>query len=104
MPLSDLVLVFPENDDERYLAYAESASFMHYLQQNFGSDHLESLLKEYSTGTGYEQGFYNVYQGTAGQMKTTWKQSLSGEQPAYFALVELLSYLLVLLMIVGVPL
>ena len=100
IPVSTLCKAFPTGDEGVYLAYAESASFVAYLEETHGNEKLRTLLQEYAEGIGCEQGFLNVYGITLGQMEGRWQQSALGINRAAALLQKSAPYLLLLAVLV----
>lgn len=100
IPVSTLCKTFPTGGEEVYLAYAESASFVAYLEETHGNDKLRALLQEYAAGTGCEQGFLNVYEITLGQMEGRWHQSVLGINRVTALLQKSAPYVLLLAVLV----
>jgi hypothetical protein len=56
LPLTSLCRSFPKDPSSAILAYAQSAYFTRYIQQQYGSSQVENLLQTYSDGVECERG------------------------------------------------
>ncbi len=97
--LVNLCSEFPRDLSGAFLAYAESASFVRFLSQNFGSSGLSSLITQYKDGYGCEEGVRSAFSETLGQLETRWKQEYLGLNMSAVVWKNLLPYLLLVLVI-----
>ena len=98
--LVNLCSEFPRDLSGAFLAYAESASFVRFLYQNFGRSGLNSLITQYKDGYGCEEGIRSAFTETLGQLETRWKQEYLGLNMGAVVWKNLLPYLLLVLVIV----
>ncbi len=104
LSISSLCTSFPREASGAFLAYAESASFVRFLHQNFGTSGLEKLMGEYKDGLGCEQGVQASYGVSLKQLEYRWRlESLRVNGLAY-ALHNLSPYLVILLVLLLPPL
>jgi len=78
LPLSSLCASFPVENESRILAYAQSASFVQYLLDVYGSGGVVRLLDAYQEGASCEGAIQRVYQRPLSQLEAEWLQTLSG--------------------------
>ena len=104
IPIKDLCASFPLNADTAFLAYAESRSFIHYLQSTYGSAKLLSLVSIYADGVECERGTENAYSISLSKLEMDWRASALGQNAIMPALQNLSPYLVLLCLILLIPL
>ena len=72
-PMVDLCHTFPADDPQTRLAYAQSASFVTYLQGTYGTDGISRLVSAYQNGMDCENGFKSALGVSLNQAEETWK-------------------------------
>ncbi|MEO5886811.1 MAG: peptidase MA family metallohydrolase [Anaerolineales bacterium] len=102
--IKDLCASFPPNADTAFLAYAESRSFIHYLQSTYGSAKLLSLVSIYADGVDCERGTENAYGVSLSKLEMDWRASVLGQNAILPALLNLSPYLFLLCLILLIPL
>jgi hypothetical protein len=65
---------FPISESDRILAYAQSASFITYLIDVYGTGGINQLLDAYTEGTTCTGGIQRVYQRSLSQLESEWKR------------------------------
>ena len=103
IPMKDLCTSFPSNADTAFLAYAESQSFIHYLQSTYGSAKLLSLVSIYADGVDCERGTENAYGVSLSKLEMDWRASALGQNAILPALRNLSPYLVLLCLILLIP-
>jgi len=103
IPIKDLCASFPPNADTAFLAYAESRSFIHYLQSTYGSAKLLSLVSVYADGVDCERGTENAYGVSLSKLEMDWRASALGQNAILPALQNLSPYLVLLCLILLIP-
>ncbi len=98
LPFVNLCSTFPAELSGAILSYAQSASFVRYLYQNYGASSLRELILAYKDGLGCEEGVRKVYQQSIAQLETRWRQESLGMDLASLAWSNLQPYLLILLL------
>jgi hypothetical protein len=78
IPFSDLCHEFPTFEQRTLLAYAQSASFIRYIQGRFGSQALRDLSAAYADGLSCESGVNHVFGESLADLNQEW---LRHEQP-----------------------
>jgi hypothetical protein len=89
-----ICLMFPREAGSAFQSYAQSESFVSFLQQKFGSAKLMDLIKEYNTGVGCEEGVLHVLGFSLNQLEYRWEQEVLGINVGGLAFSNLLPYLL----------
>ncbi len=72
---------FPRDTSGAFLAYAQSASFVGFLHQKFGSSGLQRLMAEYQDGKDCETGIQSAFGVSLTQLQTRWEQETLGNDP-----------------------
>lgn len=75
LPISQLCHAFSPQVNEATLAYAESASFTHYLTSEFGTDKMMELLQKSSTGLDCSQLVLTVLGTNLDSLDTAWQEN-----------------------------
>lgn len=78
IPFTDLCQTFPDVEERALLAYAQSASFITYLQGRYGSQALYDLTAAYADGLACAEGTPHVLQESLAELNQTW---LRRQQP-----------------------
>ena len=104
LSIASLCEVFPQDSSEALLAYAETASFTRYLYNQYGTPGLERLVTHYADGLDCERGAEQALGSTLSQLETQWRREIFNEDPLISAIENLLPWVLVLLLIIGLPL
>ncbi len=104
IPLLDLCASFPVQPDSAFLAYAEARSFVTYLRSTFGASKLVELARAYADGVTCERGAEIVYGTSLAQLELRWRESAFGENAWGLALRNMLPYLLLCGLVLGIPL
>jgi hypothetical protein len=79
---SDICQNFPVDASGAYLAYAQSASFVRYLYDEYGAEGLETLSVIYSRSSPLDcqDGLTQSLGVSLQELNRTWQQTLIGEQ------------------------
>jgi hypothetical protein len=101
--MRSLCMAFPTYASESLLAYAQSASFTRYLFNQFGTSGLESLLMVYADGVDCERGVEQALGSSLTQLETQWRRATFNEDPQISAFQNLLPWMLVLILMTGIP-
>ena len=104
IPLLDLCDSFPAEPDRAFLAYAEARSFTTYLRKTFGSSALIDLAHRYADGVTCERGVEIVYGTSFAQLELRWRESMLGENALGVAVQNMLPYLILCAIVLGIPL
>lgn len=75
LPLASLRRSFPGNEAEARLAYAQSASFLSFLVDEFGRERFSRLLPALREGE-FDQAFRRVYGASVGTLEEEWRRRL----------------------------
>ena len=104
IPLPDLCASFPADPASAFLAYAEARSFALYLRESYGSSKLIELARTYADGVVCLRGIEIVYGTSLAQLEFMWKQSVLGQGAWGAALQNMLPYLILCVLVLGIPL
>jgi hypothetical protein len=74
LQMESLCASFPISEQDRQLAYAQSASFTNYLADIYGVGGIVQLLDAYEEGTSCTGGVQRVFQRSLGQLESEWRQ------------------------------
>ncbi|RPJ50533.1 MAG: hypothetical protein EHM21_04790 [Chloroflexi bacterium] len=99
LPFRSLCIMFPREAASAFQAYAQSESFVGFLQQKFGSDGLMRLIEKYNSGVGCEEGVASAFGFSLNQLQSSWEQETLGINAGGLAFTNLLPYLLLALLI-----
>lgn len=78
IPFTELCQAFPTVEQRTLLAYAQSASYIHYIQGRYGSQALRDLTAAYVDGLGCESAVSHVLQESLSDLNQDW---LKQQQP-----------------------
>ena len=79
VPINQLCHAFSPEVNEATLAYAESASFTHYLTSEFGTDKIMQLLQSSSTGLDCSQLVLTVLGTNLDSLDSAWQENTFSE-------------------------
>lgn len=99
IPFASLCSAFPREAAAQYLAYAQSESFVRFLNNKYGSTGLRKLIDQYQTGIGCDEGFMAATGVSLEQAEYRWKQESLGVNVQGLVLTNLSPYLLLGLLI-----
>jgi hypothetical protein len=102
-PISALCSAFPRDASGAFLAYAESASFVQFLQNKFGNKLLLDLVNSYNNGYSCEDGVQAVAGASLGQLDYSWRQETLGINAGALAFQRLAPYLFLAVILLGGP-
>ena len=103
IPISSLCQAFPGGEKD-LLAYAESASFVRFLQGTYGSTTFSALLNAYKNGLSCQKGIESAVGLPFSQIDETWRSETLHSPSAPFIFENISPYLLAGLLLVLVPL
>jgi hypothetical protein len=104
LSLDTLCETFPRDVSNALLAYAQAASFTNYLHQRFGKSGILALVQNYSNGLSCERGVEAALGKSMAQLERQWRQDTFSENGFSTALGNMLPWLVLLVLILGVPL
>jgi hypothetical protein len=73
---NELCASFPTGDQQTLLAYAQSVSFVQYVQAQYGNQALRDLIGAYGDGADCESGITRALPTTLNQLNQMWLRSL----------------------------
>ena len=76
LPFRSLCSSFPLDADEALLSYAQSQSFIKFMQNTYGTTGMVSLIGAYSQGLGCEEVFRKSVGISLSQAEVDWKRGL----------------------------
>ena len=103
IPLINLCDTFPREASDTFLAYAEAASFTQFLFQHQGSEGVQSLIRQYSSGENCQQGIQSAFGGNLEQFEFQWRQETFGEVSPITALENFSPWLMLLTLAIIFP-
>jgi hypothetical protein len=74
IPLEDLCISFPQDSPNIQLSYAESYSFVSFLQKKYGKEKIEELILSYSSNESCTEGIRNTFNTPLTELEADWKQ------------------------------
>lgn len=72
VPIEQLCETFPAADNKVRLAYAQSASWVSYIQQNYGNEALSALINAYADGASCESGLQRILALSNDEFQQEW--------------------------------
>ena len=99
LSMTSLCPSFPRNASGAFQAYAQSASFVRFLYQEYGNTGLRSLMEQYNTGQGCEQGIVSALGVSLAQVEYRWKQQSLGIDAGNLVLRNLAPYLMIVFLV-----
>ncbi|MDO8971083.1 MAG: peptidase MA family metallohydrolase [Saprospiraceae bacterium] len=103
MPMAGLCVVFPQDASGAFLGYAQSASFLRFLQAKYGNKSLFDLVNAYKNGYSCEDGVQAASGSSLNQLDYRWRQETLGLDVGLLAVQNLAPYLLVLAVLLVLP-
>lgn len=99
IPFNKLCASFPREANTAFQAYAQSESFVRFLQRKYGSSGLRKLIDQYQNGMGCEEGVSAALGSSLGQLEYRWQQEVLGVNAGGLVLSNLSPYLILLLLL-----
>jgi hypothetical protein len=103
IPLADLCAAFPTDAASAGLAYAQSTSFVSYLQDEYGVAGLNQLIADYASGLDCKSGIFSALGSSFDQFERQWHSSFLRFNPTQTALQEMLPWLTILVLMLAGP-
>ena len=75
IPLSDLTVEFPNNEQSLFLAYKESKSFVEYIRGNYGKEAVQNILGYLKAGESIEAAVQNSCAVSLRELEQNWLRS-----------------------------
>jgi len=95
LPIPSLCTSFPRDASNSFLAYAESESFVRYLNTTYGVSGIQSLVQHYMDGMGCSEGANAALGSPLNLLDTHWQRQALGVNETSAALNHLLPILLI---------
>lgn len=104
LSMGSLCQTFPQSASSAYLAYAQATSFTQFIHKNYGSSGLQRLMQQYLDGLGCSEGADAALGASLNTLELKWKQEALGVPVSQLAWQNLLPYLALMGVIIGIPL
>lgn len=101
--ITSLCVTFPRDAVKAYLAYAMATSFTQYLHQRYGTSGLERLITSYADGMSCDLGVQMAFGSSLSQLESEWREEAFDENALVTALSNLIPWLVLLMVILGIP-
>jgi hypothetical protein len=102
LSLESLCYSFPRWDDRVHLAYAQSASVVRYIQENYGHSAVGRLVEAYGDGLSCRSGVRRALGISLGSLESQWRESLGVRPQGAVFVRQAMPWLL--LVLVSLPL
>jgi hypothetical protein len=99
-PIAQYCNQFPVDSTASFLGYAQSESFVKYLQNQYGNSSLQDLILTYRNGLSCEEGFKSVYGINLTEADNKWKNETFGFENNPVNLNKFLLPLLIIVLII----
>jgi hypothetical protein len=93
LPIKGLCNDFPTEASLALQAYAQSASFVQFLSNQYGISALQTLLQNYGDGMDCESAIQNIYGSDLSHIENLWKQQALGINTGVLAWRNLSPYI-----------
>lgn len=104
IPISALCQEFPQDASSAFLAYAQSSSFVKYLQEKYSTKGLVALVQAYQNGYGCEEGIQSALGIGLEQADHRWQQESLGVDTGTLILQNMMPYLILIILLLAIPL
>ncbi len=88
LPLEALCAPFPPDEEAARLAYAQSASVVRYLREEYGNQSIRELMAAYAEGFGCEEGVNRVLGVGLHGLDSAWRAHVTSQEPVAVALTD----------------
>ncbi len=95
LPMASLCAGMPREASAAFLAYAQSASFVRFLHQEYGVSGMQGLVEAYANGVDCERGLEVATGSSLVQLERDWRRQTLGENPLGAALGRLAPWLFI---------
>jgi ABC-type uncharacterized transport system permease subunit len=103
LPMEALCPAFPREASGAFLSYAQSASFVRFIHQNYGTSGLKNLMLHYQDGLGCSEGAQAALGSSLQQLENRWHMEALKINVQVLALQNLAPYILILLLVTVPP-
>jgi len=103
LDITDLCGPFPADASGATLAYAESDSFVRYLQSTYGSSGVQALIQAYTDGLACDPSAARALGSSLSQLDLQWQQNVLGSDASGQTLANLLPYLVLFGIVLIIP-
>ena len=81
IPFTQLCERFPLAEDQAVLAYAQSLSFLEYIQDKYGNSGIQQLIAAYANGGDCDSGVAQAFDLSMAELEQSWLQSQQVRSP-----------------------
>lgn len=81
IPFAQLCERFPLPEDQAVLAYAQSLSFLEYIQDKYGNSGIQQLIAAYANGGDCDSGVSQAFDLSMTELEQSWLQSQQVRSP-----------------------
>ncbi|MCZ2127585.1 MAG: hypothetical protein LC099_07410 [Anaerolineales bacterium] len=103
IPFLDLCAAFPADYGSAFQAYAQSRSFVSYIQDSYGASGLSRLMSAYGDGFDCDLGATKALGVSLRQLDARWRENALGQNQLSAAFRNLLPFVLLLILVLLVP-
>jgi hypothetical protein len=103
LSMEALCAAFPREASGAFLSYAQSASFVRFIHQNYGTSGLKNLMLQYQDGLGCSEGAQAALGSSLQQLENRWHMEALKINVQMLALQNLAPYILILLLVTVPP-
>ncbi|MEW6717249.1 MAG: peptidase MA family metallohydrolase [Chloroflexota bacterium] len=104
LPISSLCASFPQDAHSRVLAYAQSTSFVNYIQSRYSAEGIQKLLEAYKKGESCENAPQVALGTSLNQLEKEWRLETFNESMFLGNLISMLPWIVLLVVILATPL
>ncbi|MBN2045586.1 MAG: hypothetical protein JW757_11240 [Anaerolineales bacterium] len=104
IPLEDLCSSFPYYSDDAALAYAESESFVSYLETRYGKAGLQALLDAYKSGQTCQNGVLVALGSNLERLEADWFQATFNQGIVPRSVGAIIAWVILLVIVLAAPL
>jgi hypothetical protein len=103
LSMEALCTAFPREASGAFLSYAQSASFVRFIHQNYGTSGLTNLMLQYQDGLGCSEGVQAALGSSLQQLENRWHMEALKINVQMLALQNLAPYIVILLLVTVPP-
>ena len=103
IPFASLCNAFPSDASGAFLSYAQSASFIRFIREKYGTPALQKMITGYQNGLGCEDGVNAALGSSLEQLDHRWQQETQGVDTGSLAIQNLSPYLISGLLLIFLP-
>jgi len=104
LTIRSLCKAFPINAAGALLAYAQSSSFVSYLNNTYGKNRMQFLVSQYANGLDCDQGLVSALGSDLTELEKAWRSARFGEDVVREAIDKLVPWIILLAAMLLAPL